>query len=97
MKWTAPKVLATLTTKVRTSTRGGPEHEHPVMVLAGDLGYILRIDGTPGSWYLSTLVSDKGVIVDAIAVDFGQGWNAYGMRAAVCEALALILSGKLPL
>lgn len=50
--------------------------------------------GTPGLWALSTLLGCDGFsfqtpfeVSDTISIDYGQRWEATGMRAAVAEAV----------
>lgn len=91
----------TLRTLVATVTHGSREtHTAAVELWYGSLGFGIRIAGTPGSWYLSTLIGDEysrrefGSIPDTMAIDCGQNWTATGLKAAIKEAMTLILSGE---
>ena len=50
--------------------------------------WILRIDGTPGSWYMSTIL--EGGIRDKISIDYGQRWDCINFREIMQEAITLI-------
>jgi hypothetical protein len=47
--------------------------------------WVLRIKGTPGSWYMSTLL-ERGV-QSQIALDFGQGWMCTNFAEIMREAM----------
>jgi hypothetical protein len=49
---------------------------------------VLRVDGTPGGWYLATLL-EKGVEnqPQTMYIDYGQGWVLWNYREVLNAAL----------
>lgn len=88
----------TLTTKAHTS--GG--YEYPVTLVESENQYrgckgdhyprkndfTLRIQGTPGQWYMTTL--EQNPLRDRIAIDFGQNWYCTNFGAVMAEAVKLL-------
>lgn len=52
--------------------------------------WILRIDNTPGSWYMSTLIKGGFPRGERIAVDAGQNWVILNFGEILAEAVTLI-------
>jgi hypothetical protein len=56
--------------------------------------WVLRITGTPGGWYMSTLLGgDKYAtahVGSTISIDFGQDWNCINFDEVLAEAKQLI-------
>ena len=92
-KVTAKKKVM-LKTKAKTSSGGGGKvYEYPVSLeLDSDGmkygGVVLRINNTPGSWYLKTIL-DKGEknLPKTISIDYGQNWSCINMDEVLKEAL----------
>ena len=87
----AKKVM--LKTKAKTSGASGKEHEYPVSLELDSNGMkyggvVLNINGTPGSWYLKSIL-DKGEqnLPKTISIDFGQQWTCINMDEVLKEAL----------
>lgn len=51
------------------------------------INWILHYEGTPGRWYVSTLLEN---VSDKISIDAGQGWNVVNHSEVMKEALSLI-------
>ncbi len=74
--------------------------QYQARVIPGDLGAIVRLyqeingnwHSTGGGWYLKTLLKGGG-ISDDISIDYGQNWNASGMRDVIFEA-AIYCAGE---
>ena len=49
--------------------------------------YILKIKGTPGSWYMSTL---EGFNNPVLSIDMGQKWDCTNFSAVLTEARSLL-------
>lgn len=50
--------------------------------------WVLRIEGTPGSWYLSTLL--EGSPTNTIWIDLGQDWKCINLLEILREAVRSI-------
>jgi hypothetical protein len=61
-------------------------HPDPSRIRSG--APILKIKGTPGSWYFEDLMKDPSRQV--IAIDMGQGWNVINFRAVMVSAMSVI-------
>ena len=73
---------------LRSRTRDGREHEHPVSLRRSRGGaLILNFGDAPGGWTIVDLID----IGDTMALDFGQGWIALNMRQVVRAALKAAL------
>ncbi len=53
--------------------------------------WVLRVDNTPGHWYMSTLqgtcpYSSGRRVGDSMSIDWGQQWSVTGFAAALAEA-----------
>lgn len=68
------------TLKTKALTSGG--YEYPVTLRPDELGWVLRIESTGGSWYLDSLSNVK----DILAIDYGQGWYCLNARDLINEA-----------
>lgn len=52
--------------------------------------WVLVIEGTPGRWYISTLLENDQKFPDGIAIDFGQKWYCTNFQEVLNEAKDLI-------
>lgn len=52
--------------------------------------WLLRIENTPGHWYMSTLLEHGYPRQSGIAIDAGQNWNIINFDEVVAEAIELI-------
>lgn len=53
--------------------------------------WVLRVDSTPGQWYMSTLQGTRPFssgyrVGDRMCIDWGQNWFVTGFAAALTEA-----------
>lgn len=81
----------TLTTKARDNYG----HTYAVILVEkdnqfgqGKKDWVLKIDGTPGQWYITTL--EEGGFRNRIAIDLGQRWYCINLDAVMVEALVLL-------
>ena len=75
------------TTKLTTTARDNHGNSYSVLLEDGPLGVIIKIDGTPGQWYLS---GDMRAL-EVISIDHGQNWdcvNFADVAAAAFDALS---------
>lgn len=85
-----------LKTRARTRTRNDAKtYEHQVSLeLTSEKRWVLRIEGTGASWYMSTLLGSdarRPTIPGArIAIDFGQGWYCENFDEVFAEAASRI-------
>lgn len=56
-------------------------------------GPVLVIDGTPGSWYVKTLIDN--FFPKGLAIDFGQGWVCTNINDIISELRKLREEGKI--
>lgn len=85
-------VTKKLNTKARTEWPGGTAERDVHLLFQADgpcVGWILRIAGGPGSWYLSTLMERDGLKCTRLAIDFGQNWYCTNADELLAEAITL--------
>lgn len=75
----------------------GDEYEHDVVlyfITSGHIknSWILSIEGTPGNWYMSTLLENfqKKGVPEYIWIDWGTRWSCTNWRKVLGEAVKLI-------
>jgi len=86
----------TLPVQARCTYKGRPEDKpRSVILRPGQLGPVLQIEGTPGSWYVTTLCDNPD---DRLSIDAGQDWTLVNrgevLRSAtvkLCELLTAFL------
>lgn len=78
------ETIFTLETKAQTTWRGRQGEERDVIVRRGRLGAVLVITGTPGSWYLSTLLG--GAQGPRLSIDYGADWWCENIDVLIREA-----------
>jgi len=68
------------------------EEERRVLQSVGSL----QIEGTPGSWYLATLLEDGGYTSDTqtLDIDHGQGWTILNPKELLDEIKAIVGSER---
>jgi len=52
--------------------------------------WVLRIDGTPGSWYMKTLLERPVTRSSSMALDVGQGWTCLNFSEVLQAAVKTI-------
>lgn len=78
----------TKTLKVRAQDNHG--YEYPVSLEMDKYHkWVLRIEDTPGHWYMSTLLED-GRFPETISVDLGQKWDIINFGDVMREAVTRI-------
>jgi hypothetical protein len=60
-------------------------HTYPVSLRMEPLGWVLRIEGTPGSWYMDDLKGSR-----EIAIDLGQNWICTNLDEIMAEAVSTL-------
>ena len=87
--------------KVKAVDNSG--NKYPVSLERGELGVVLSINGTPGSWYMNSLLCldqlpAKGSadarleLNNELAIDFGAKWYCVNMKAIMKSALIALCS-----
>jgi hypothetical protein len=81
--------------EVTEISRGQPTgRKRKAVLIHKDKGWVVHIDGTPGSWYLSTLLNKEwGDVSDTIYVDYGQQWAVTGMLEVIRKAAVHVAGG----
>lgn len=81
--------------KLRTRAKDNHGHQydvwlefHPSEVMGWK--WVLRIDGTPGHWYMSTLLEGGYPRGNLASIDYGQNWNVTNFGEVLEEAVDLI-------
>lgn len=74
--------------KIRALDNHG--YEYPVTLeMDKDHKWVLGIEGTPGHWWMSTLL-EEGRILGTISVDAGQKWDIINFGDVMREAIERI-------
>ena len=69
------KPIFTIKGLAQCSVAGVPvDHRNDVSVLNGPLGVIVRIEGTPGSWYFMSMADCRDGN-RRLSIDFGEKWD----------------------
>lgn len=87
---------SSLEKKLKTKARDNHGYSYDVWLVfdhSDVMGWkwLLRIEGTPGHWYMSTLLEYGGYPRGKfISIDAGQGWNVINFDEVMAEAIELI-------
>jgi hypothetical protein len=73
-------VLSEIHLETQAVTSGG--YNYPVILRKGTMGWVLSVQGTPGTWYMESIDS----VGDRLALDYGQGWYLENATQLVKEA-----------
>lgn len=82
---------------ITLDTKAQDNHGHEYMVILLEQvrpyfdkpDWVLRIVGTPGSWYMTTL--ENGPVKKNLSIDFGQGWTCVNFDEVMTEAQAKLV------
>jgi hypothetical protein len=74
------------TLKTKAKDNHGYEYDVYLDLTKDSKKWVLHIDGTPGHWYMSTLLEGDWKR-DRIAIDHGQGWYVENFRDIMIEAI----------
>ena len=69
--------------QLNTRARDNHGHTYSTELTVGKLGLILKINGTPGQWYLDSLRSSG--LANQIYLDFGQDWLCTNIGEIMAE------------
>lgn len=77
--------------RLKTQAKDNHGYSYQVWLIfdAAEAKWILRIERTPGSWFMSTLL-EYPERRTRISIDYGQGWEVTNFDEIMAEAITLV-------
>ena len=95
MKASQTKAIQLETVAHTSSPRNPAGNDYPVVLFYQRYeyasGWVIRVEGTGGSWFLSTLIEDGWPRGGKLSIDYGQDWWWENPAPAIREALMLLV------